>query len=67
MKIKALIADLQRIADSQGDIEVQLQDDPTAQPAIVDDHAVVSSFEKFFICEEPYPDGFRVSLRTWPY
>lgn len=63
MKITDLIKVLRYIHDSQGEIEVQLQNDPGPGDT------PVTCFPHFFICEEPYEDGIGmiVNIRTWPY
>ena len=65
MKLSVVIADLQNILSSQGDIDIVLQDSPpNAHPACCKHY-------NFFIVEEPkdgsHESGMEVVLRTWPY
>lgn len=61
MKIGVLIATLEKIRESHGEIDVQLQNDPDEKmDGIV-------NYPDFFIVEEGYDEGFVVNLRPWPY
>ena len=60
MEISTLITELKRIEQEHGDISCQLQSDGTGGFA-------VCGYEDFFIVPEEYDDGWRVSIRWWPY
>jgi hypothetical protein len=65
MKLSAVVSDLQRILNSQGNIDIVFQDSPP------NEHPECCKHEHFFIIEEPKdgpPEyGMEVVLRTWPY
>ena len=70
VKISELIKDLQRIHESHGEIEVQLQGNPDDESLIDREDDETCNFitsENFFIAEENYDNEWRISLRTWPY
>ncbi len=60
MKIGELIKKLEEIQELHGDIECQLQSDPSLGKP-------VENFPEFSVQEEQYDDGWVVNLRAWPY
>ena len=65
MRISDLIGTLTHIQESQGDIDVVLQD------GVPHEHPACCKHEQFFVIEEPCDGdestGMEVVLRTWPY
>lgn len=63
MKISELIAALQHVEQTHGDVPVQLQSDPNAK------QGVITCYPVFFVVPEDYPDdgGWWASLRSWPH
>lgn len=60
MKLSVLIKCLAQIQVQHGDIECELQDEPGRGEQ-------VTAYPDFFVVPEEYEEGWRVSLRWWPY
>lgn len=61
MKISEFIEQLRWVLETSGDVEVQLQNDPSEKlVGIVD-------YESIFVVPEAYEDGVKCNIRSWPY
>ena len=71
MKLHDVIAELQRIEATHGNIDVALQGNTPYEGRLPDGTTVKANFmtyDSWFIVPEHYPDeGWRVNIRSWPY
>lgn len=59
-RLSSLVADLQHVLATLGDIPVQIQSSPELGGCIV-------SYGTIFVVAEEYEDGVYCNIRAWPY